>query len=187
MHLLRIQACRARCGTPAVWTKLASLISGLTRSALRKSRWRSPSRPASARLPRGITGEVIRILNNGEATILAYEMPEAIFIGRHSAAVLPRRNFTLEREVISESNLFLEPGEGLLLFSDGITLAGIGGKTRLGWNINEICRFVNDSLVAGEKRKSFISAFISRLASSGERHVVTTARFSVPSAARAKW
>jgi len=96
---------------------------------------------------------VIRILNNGEATILAYEMPEAIFIGRHSAAILPRRNFTLEREVISESNLFLEPGEGLLLFSDGITLAGIGGKTRLGWNINEICRFVNDNLVAGEKKK----------------------------------
>ncbi len=95
---------------------------------------------------------IVRILNNGEATVLAYEMPEAVFIGRHSASVLPRRNFTLEREVISETNLFLEPGEGLLLFSDGITLAGIGGKTRLGWPTNEICRFVNDCLVAGEKK-----------------------------------
>ncbi len=96
---------------------------------------------------------VVRILNNGEATILAYEMPEAIFVGRHSATVLQRRNFTLEREVISESNLFLEPGEGLILFSDGITLAGIGGKTRLGWNTSEVCRFVNDSLVSGDKKK----------------------------------
>ncbi len=98
---------------------------------------------------------IVRILNNGEATVLTYEMPEAIFVGRHSASVLPRRNFTLEREVISESNLFLEPGEGLVLFSDGITLAGIGGKTRLGWNISEICRFVNDRLVAGEKKKLY--------------------------------
>ncbi len=97
---------------------------------------------------------IVRILNTGEATVLAYEMPPAIFVGRHSAAVLPRRNFTLEREVISESNLFLEHGEGLLLFSDGITLAGIGGKTRLGWNINEISRFVNDSLVAGDRKKN---------------------------------
>lgn len=96
---------------------------------------------------------VARILNNGEATILAYEMPEAIFVGRHSASVLQRRNFTLEREVISESNLFLEPGEGLLMFSDGITLAGIGGKTRLGWSSSEVCRFVKDCMVAGEKKQ----------------------------------
>lgn len=96
---------------------------------------------------------VARILNNGEATILAYEMPESIFVGRHSATVLKRRNFTLGREVISESNLFLEPGEGLLMYSDGITLAGIGGKTRLGWSSNEVCRFVNDCMVAGEKKQ----------------------------------
>ena len=95
---------------------------------------------------------VVRILNNGEATVLAYEMPESIFIGRHSATVLKRRNFTRGREVISETNLFLEPGEGLLLYSDGITLAGIGERTKLGWSSNEICRYVNDRLVAGEDR-----------------------------------
>lgn len=95
---------------------------------------------------------VCKILNNGEATLLAYEMPESIFVGRHSATVLKRRSFTLGHEVISETNLFLEPGEGLLMYSDGITLAGIGGITRLGWPVGEICRFVNDVLVAGEKK-----------------------------------
>jgi hypothetical protein len=95
---------------------------------------------------------VCRILNNGEATVLAYEMPEAIFVGRHSATVLKRRNFTLGHEVISETNLFLEPGEGLVMYSDGITLAGIGGSTRHGWNSAEVCRFVNDRLANGEKK-----------------------------------
>lgn len=96
---------------------------------------------------------VCRILNNGEATVLAYEMPEAIFVGRHSATVMKRRNFTLEHEVINETNLFLEPGEGLLMYSDGITLAGIGGLTKMGWNSSEVCRFVNDRMVAGEKKR----------------------------------
>lgn len=96
---------------------------------------------------------VLRVLNNGETTLLSYEMPEAIFVGRHSAAVLPRRSVTLEREVISESNLFLEPGEGLLLFSDGITLAGIGGRSRTGWSINDISRFVNGKLASGTKKR----------------------------------
>ncbi|MBU1107764.1 MAG: serine/threonine-protein phosphatase [Candidatus Riflebacteria bacterium] len=93
---------------------------------------------------------VARILNNGETTVLAYEMPESIFVGRHSASVLKRRNFPLGNDVISETNLFLEPDEGLLLYSDGITLAGIGGSTRNGWSSDEVCRFVNDQLVSGE-------------------------------------
>lgn len=96
---------------------------------------------------------VVRVLNNGETTILAYEMPESIFVGRHSASVVKRRNFTLGNDVISETNLFLETGEGLILFSDGITLAGIGGKTRLGWSSEEVCRFVKDLLVSGADRK----------------------------------
>ncbi len=95
---------------------------------------------------------VVRILNNGETTILAYEMPESLFIGRHSASVLKRRNFTHGSDVISETNLFLEPGEGLLLYSDGITLAGIGTTTILGWSSNEICRHVNSLFSAGEQK-----------------------------------
>lgn len=62
---------------------------------------------------------VVRILNNGESTVLTYEMPESLFVGRHSTSVLKRRNFPLGNDVISETNLFLEPGEGLLLYSDG--------------------------------------------------------------------
>lgn len=96
---------------------------------------------------------VVRVLNNGETTVLAYEMPESIFVGRHSASVVKRRNFTLGNDVISETNLFLETGEGLILFSDGIALAGIGGKTRLGWSSEEVCRFIKDQLVSGAERK----------------------------------
>lgn len=96
---------------------------------------------------------VARVLNNGETTVLSYEMPEAIFVGRHAASVLKRRNTTLGSEVVSESNLYLEAGEGLLLFSDGITLAGIGGRTRTGWSSDEVCRYVNDQLVTGAEKR----------------------------------
>lgn len=92
---------------------------------------------------------IARVLNNGEATILGYEMPVALFVGHHAASVLKGRNSTLGSEVVSEANLYLEPGEGLLLFSDGITYAGIGGRTRTGWSSEEISRYVNDQLVTG--------------------------------------
>lgn len=103
---------------------------------------------------------VVRVLNNGETTVLAYEMPEALFVGRHSATVLKRRNFTRGREIISESNLFLEAGEGILLYTDGISLAGIGGNTKLGWNSAEVARYVNDCIGSGEKKSELQNSLL---------------------------
>lgn len=95
---------------------------------------------------------IVQVLNNGEATVLSYEMPEAIFVGQYNASVLKRKNLMIKREIKGESNLFLEAGESLILYSDGISNAGVGGNTKLGWNSDEVCCFVNDRIVAGEAR-----------------------------------
>ncbi|MFZ5952978.1 MAG: SpoIIE family protein phosphatase [Candidatus Rifleibacteriota bacterium] len=89
---------------------------------------------------------VIQILKNGETTILAYEMPEGIFVGHRSATPLRKRDYALGSEVISETNLFLDPGEGIIVYSDGISQAGIGLTTRTGWSAKEICSFLNNHL-----------------------------------------
>jgi hypothetical protein len=94
---------------------------------------------------------LVQILKNGETTILAYEMPEGILISRRLAAPCKTRNFTLGNEVISETNLFLEAGESLIIYTDGISQAGIGGKTRLGWSSKEIAQFTNNFLQNGSK------------------------------------
>jgi hypothetical protein len=87
-----------------------------------------------------------QILRNGETTILSYEMPRGIFLAENSASEFHTREVLLGSEVISETNLFLESGEGLLIFSDGISHAGIGGKTVRGWNGSSIARFATDCL-----------------------------------------
>lgn len=89
---------------------------------------------------------LVQILKNGETTILAYEMPEGVFIGKHSITPCKRRDFTLGHDVISETILFLEPGEGIILYSDGISQAGMGLTTRTGWSSKEICSFLNNHL-----------------------------------------
>ncbi len=89
---------------------------------------------------------VVQILKNGETTILAYEMPEGIFLGKHAATPCKRRDFTFGNDIISETILFLEPGEGIVLFTDGISQAGMGLTTRTGWSSKEICSFLNGKL-----------------------------------------
>ena len=75
---------------------------------------------------------VCRILNSGHATILSYEIPSPILVDKRLAAYLPQpRSYPLGLEMISETNCTLDPGDGIILVSDGVSQAGLG--TPFGW------------------------------------------------------
>ena len=63
--------------------------------------------------------------------------------------MLQQRTFTLEQAVVGEAHCHLEPGEALMLFSDGITQAGLGTGLPEGWTIDGVCRYVNQLLTDG--------------------------------------
>lgn len=77
---------------------------------------------------------------------MTYEMPEAIFLTPRHADVLPQRVLTLENALIGESNCHIEPGEGLVIVTDGITQAGLGAGLAEGWTIAGASRFISDCL-----------------------------------------
>ena len=86
---------------------------------------------------------VVKILNDGTSTILSYEMPEPILISHRHASVLPQRTITMENSLIGESNCIIEPGEGIIVVSDGISQAGLGTSMRNGWEVEGASRFIN--------------------------------------------
>jgi hypothetical protein len=100
---------------------------------------RDPSRPFAA-------FAIGRILPNGLATVLSYEMPPPILIQDRQASVAEQRTFTLERAVLGEASCRLEAGEGLLLVSDGITQAGLGKGMGSGWGADGASRHVSAAL-----------------------------------------
>ncbi len=91
----------------------------------------------------------IRLLNTGEATVLSYEMPTPLYLTRNAAVPLQMRTITLETELVGETGLFLEPGEGIMLMSDGITQAGIGKTVKLGWRTEGVLRFLDECRSGG--------------------------------------
>lgn len=92
---------------------------------------------------------VARVLPEGETTVLCYEAPGPVLAGRRSAAVLPRRTVVVEGALTEEVNCHLEPGEGILLLSDGITQAGLGGTLKGGWQTEGVAQYVSDLLSRG--------------------------------------
>jgi hypothetical protein len=59
-----------------------------------------------------------RVRPNGETTILTYDAPPAVFVGRQAASVLGGHTLENEPTLVREAHCFLEAGEGLLLVSD---------------------------------------------------------------------
>jgi hypothetical protein len=92
---------------------------------------------------------VARILNDGMATVLAYEAPPAILVSRRHAVAIPARSVTLGGAIVMESECCLEPDDALLLMSDGITQAGLGHGLPQGWQTEGVLRYVNHCLSDG--------------------------------------
>jgi hypothetical protein len=92
---------------------------------------------------------VARIHADGRTTVLSYESPPPIFVGKRQAQVLNQRTLSLDRAVVGEAQCHLEPGEGLLICSDGITQAGLGAGLGMGWGPAGVCEYVNELLAEG--------------------------------------
>lgn len=105
---------------------------------------------------------VARILNDGSATVLSYEMPPAILVGLHHASPLKQRTYTMGHDIIGEAHCHLEPGEGLIMLSDGITQAGMGLGLVYGWEVDGVARYINDRLAQGLKHESLPLAIHTR-------------------------
>ena len=113
--------------------------------------WRDPAKPYAA-----VT--LVRILNDGEATILTYDAPAPVLIGRGQAGVLPQRTFLIDKAVVQQSSCFLAPGEGLVLFSDGITQAGIGEGATEGWTSEGVAAYVSKLLATRSRLEAIPEA-----------------------------
>ena len=94
---------------------------------------------------------ICRVLNNGQATILSYEIPPPILVDKHLAAYLPQpRSYPMGQETIAETTCTLNHGDGIVLVSDGVTQAGLGRAHRMGWGLPSVSDFVNGCLISRE-------------------------------------
>ncbi|MFH0753543.1 MAG: SpoIIE family protein phosphatase [Candidatus Omnitrophota bacterium] len=103
------------------------------------SQWRDHSMPFCA-------FAVGRILNDGLMTILSYEMPPPVFIGSAGVHALKAEALLVEAGLAHEYRGRLNPGESVLMVSDGITQAGLGRGLANGWGIEGIEAFVGSTL-----------------------------------------
>lgn len=100
------------------------------------SRWRDHSLPFSAFL-------VMRVLNDGAATVLSYEMPPCFLISRREVSIVSGQPLVVQAGLASEAHFSLEKDEGVLLLSDGIIQSGLGRSSLPEWGVDGVESFLS--------------------------------------------
>ncbi|MDR1041132.1 MAG: serine/threonine-protein phosphatase [Deltaproteobacteria bacterium] len=90
------------------------------------------------------------ILPDGQFLCYNYEAPEAVLVHEGSSAVLKPRFYTAGFEVIGEARGVLGEGDALVMFSDGVSQAGMGCGYDFGIGSQAVSAFINQSLAARE-------------------------------------
>ena len=104
--------------------------------------WRDISKPYTA-------FSIARIRGDGNATVLAYEAPLPLVVGRHRATAVIAQPLELAGTLVDEAHCCLDPSESLMMMTDGITQAGIGSSLARGWQTNGVTNYVSDCLRQG--------------------------------------
>ena len=84
------------------------------------------------------TFTVVQIFNDGRLYIVESDNPELLFFREGQFQRLNREKRLIANKAIYESSTRLTEGDTLVLLSDGVVNAGIGGMRPLGWPLKEI-------------------------------------------------
>lgn len=103
---------------------------------------------------------VVRVLQDGTASVLTYEMPPALFVTKRYSAELKSITHSFKEGIVGETDCSINKDEGIILMSDGITQAGMGKGLTNGWGIEGVNKFVSESLRNGKDIKELPSLIL---------------------------
>ena len=88
------------------------------------------------------TFSLLRIDKEGQAYILEFDNPAAIFIRNKKFKEINFSRRIIEGYSLKEAFIKLLPGDEIYLFSDGVVHAGIGASLNLGWQHENVALYI---------------------------------------------
>jgi len=106
------------------------------------------------------------IAGSGETTIYSYESPQPFILTARGLESLLFQPLHWDGEVVQEVSTHLRPNEGLLMFSDGVTQAGLGRGLPRGWGEAGVRSFLANARLDKPAHAADIPAALARKAAS---------------------
>ena len=94
------------------------------------------------------TFSIIKTGTDGSASLFQFDNPTAIFMRGGECRDYPAQKREVYGKSIYESRFFLQPGDMILLISDGVVHAGLGTVFNFGWQLPQVKDFVQQCAVS---------------------------------------
>ena len=89
------------------------------------------------------TFSILQVFRDGRSYLAEFDNPQSYFGYRESLHHLPRISREIGDKIIEEAHFNLQEGNWLVMLSDGVLHAGIGGVWNLGWGEQQVGRFIS--------------------------------------------
>lgn len=89
------------------------------------------------------TFTIAEIFDDGKAYVAEYDNPPIYLLRNSKLVTLKKRETLINGTIVKESNFNLEMDDLLIIVSDGVVHAGVGGVLNLGWQWENIGEYLN--------------------------------------------
>lgn len=88
------------------------------------------------------TFTIVEISADGKCSIINYDNPPVFFIRNGKVLDIPVKHREIDGKIIKESHIYLKENDVIVVVSDGIVHAGVGGILNLGWQWENIANYL---------------------------------------------
>lgn len=88
------------------------------------------------------TFTIVEIFDDGRVYTAEYDNPPIFLIRNGELMDIDKKEIIIDSTLVKEANFHLEKGDLLVIVSDGVIHAGIGGVLNLGWGWNKIGEYL---------------------------------------------
>lgn len=88
------------------------------------------------------TFSILQIFNNGEGYLAEFDCPSIMRLRRGKILEIETADRILNGKLIKEARFTVSPDDLFVMFSDGVTHAGIGQTLNLGWQWGNVCEYM---------------------------------------------
>lgn len=92
------------------------------------------------------TFTIVKVKNNGEVYMVEYDNPPVFLFRSNRSCDIKKNRRIVNGKVIFESRFYMNESDTLVIISDGVVHAGVGGLLNLGWEWPHINRFLTNVL-----------------------------------------
>ncbi|MDU1412530.1 MAG: SpoIIE family protein phosphatase [Clostridium sp.] len=92
------------------------------------------------------TFTIVRIKNNGEVYMVEYDNPPVFLFRNNRQCDIKKEHRVVNGKTIYESRFYMNEGDSLIIISDGVVHAGVGGLLNLGWEWEHINHYLTNLL-----------------------------------------